>query len=287
MANFFLTSEWREWIEKNLDRNCSTASMIAAMVSKDFDPVVAAECIATVADGRKHSATSQLHPAKLSGTYQREASRIAVSNEIRTRDRIVPVEMRMQRPDLLRLRGVLSQSECEELIRRASEKVKPSTTVDPETGENKVIANRTSVGTYFHLEENDFIAMLDRRLSDLVNWPIDQSEGIQILNYRIGGEYKPHFDFFPPEDAGSAGHMAKGGQRVGTIIIYLNEVEEGGETIFPEISLSISPHPGDAIYFGYCNTLGQVDRLTLHGGNPVVRGEKWIATKWLRQFRRQ
>ena len=143
--------------------------MIEAMVAKDFSPAVAAEFITIVADAKKN-AVGPSQPDKLAGAYQYEACRIAITNEIRTRDRAVPVEMRMQRPDLMLLRGVLSQSECDELIRRASEKVKPSTTVDPHTGENKVIANRTSVGTYFHLEENDFIAMLDNRLSDLANW---------------------------------------------------------------------------------------------------------------------
>lgn len=273
-----LTQDWREWIRVNLERNCTVASMIDAMVAKDFDLAFAAQCIDTVANEDKPAGlVAPFVGARVDEPFRYEASRIGTANEIRTRDRVVEVQMRMQRPDVLLLRGLLSKDECDELVRRAREKLKPSTTVDRETGENKVIANRTSFGTYFHLEEDPFIATIDRRLADLTNWPVDNSEGLQILNYRVGGEYKPHFDFFPPEEAGSSAHTAEGGQRIASVVMYLNDVEQGGETIFPEITLSISPHQGDAVYFGYFNSQGQVDRLTLHGGSPVLCGEKWIS----------
>jgi prolyl 4-hydroxylase len=67
--------------------------------------------------------------------------------------------------------------------------------------------------------------------------------------------------------------------------MYLNDVEQGGETIFPSIHLSVTPKKGSAVYFEYCNDLGQVDSMSLHGGVPVIAGEKWIATKWMRQRR--
>jgi prolyl 4-hydroxylase len=65
--------------------------------------------------------------------------------------------------------------------------------------------------------------------------------------------------------------------------VYLSDVEVGGETIFPTIGLSVKPKVGSAVYFEYCNSLGQVDPLSLHGGSPVLKGEKWIVTKWMRQ----
>lgn len=119
-----------------------------------------------------------------------------------------------------------------------------------------------------------------------MNWPLENGEGIQILNYGTSGEYRPHFDYFPPQRAGSARPLTEGGQRVATLIMYLNDVEEGGQTIFPDIGLAVSPCKGNAVYFSYFNSLGQIDPLTLHGGAPVIQGEKWIATKWMRQSRR-
>jgi prolyl 4-hydroxylase len=123
------------------------------------------------------------------------------------------------------------------------------------------------------------------RIAEFMNWPQERGEGLQILHYHIGGEYKPHYDYFPPQDTGSDPHLATGGQRQATLIIYLNDVEQGGETIFPDTSLSITPRRGSAVYFSYCNSAGQVDPATLHGGAPVLRGEKWIATKWVRERR--
>ncbi len=203
-----------------------------------------------------------------------------------TSDRTVPVLARLTKPEVLVLSNVLSHDECSELIRRSEEKLARSTTVDPQTGKEIVIENRSSFGTFFHLNENDFIAIIDRRLSELLRWPVDHSEGIQILRYQVGGEYRPHFDYFPPEHSGSGSHLSQGGQRIGTLVMYLNDVDEGGETIFPEIGLSVVPRRGHAVYFGYLNSCNEVDPLTLHGGAPVRRGVKWIATKWLRQHRR-
>jgi len=181
--------------------------------------------------------------------------------------------------------NLLSEDECDELVRLSSAKLKRSTIVDPETGNEEIINARSSYGTFFSLNENAFIATLDARISAVMHLPVDNGEGIQILNYQIGGEYRPHFDYFPPSDPGNAVHLARGGQRVSTLVMYLNDVEEGGETIFPDIGLSVTPRKGSAVYFEYCNSLNQLDPLSLHGGTPVVRGEKWIATKWMRQSR--
>ncbi len=60
-------------------------------------------------------------------------------------------------------------------------------------------------------------------------------------------------------------------------------VEGGGETFFPKLNLKIKAVQGNALYFSYTNSKNEVDRMTLHGGSPVIRGEKWIMTKWMRQ----
>ena len=113
--------------------------------------------------------------------------------------------------------------------------------------------------------------------------PERNGEGIQILNYTPGAEYSAHYDFFAYDVKGSLKHLATGGQRVATLIMYLNEVEQGGETAFPELGMRVVPKKGSAVYFEYCNSLGQLDKHTLHAGLPVIKGEKWIATKWMRQ----
>lgn len=77
--------------------------------------------------------------------------------------------------------------------------------------------------------------------------------------------------------------LQQGGQRIATLIMYLNDVEAGGSTVFPEVGLDVLPRRGNAVYFAYCTETGVLDPRSLHGGSPVGAGEKWIATKWFRQ----
>jgi prolyl 4-hydroxylase len=204
-------------------------------------------------------------------------------NYIETTDRKVRIISRMDRPCIAILDDLFSKEECEALINLSRDKLQRSATIDPNTGEEMIIEERTSWGTFFELNENDFMAKLDRRISEVMNWPIENGEGLQILNYKIGTEYQPHFDYFEEEEAGSQTHLEKGGQRVSTLVVYLSDVEIGGETIFPTIGSSVKPNVGSAVYFEYCNSMGQVDPLSLHGGSPVLKGEKWIVTKWMRR----
>ena len=301
----FLEPTWREWVVSNLQRKCSHESMVGSMVEKNFDAEFANSVVLEVAKelesggdvvgleftrrieeigrgvavGRPDAAGGSvgrpattgmdtIGPAKTGmgveghsarhaerDGYVAEASRFAERNVIHVGDRAVTVLAR-------------------------------STTIDPKTGKEIVVESRSSSGTFFHLNEDDFIARIDQQLAELLRWPVDHGEGLQILRYAVNGEYRPHFDYFPPSDTGSGPHVAQGGQRIGTLVMYLNDVDEGGETIFPEIGLSVVPRRGHAVYFGYCNSRGDIDPQTLHGGAPVRAGVKWIATKWLRQHRR-
>jgi prolyl 4-hydroxylase len=90
-------------------------------------------------------------------------------------------------------------------------------------------------------------------------------------------------DYFDPANPGSSAHVAKGGQRIGTTIMYLNDVAAGGATNFPAIALTVCARKGCGVHFTYCDTQGRLDPQTLHGGEPVRSGEKWIVTHWVRQ----
>lgn len=280
-----LSPEWHNWIQENLSRGCAPQSLIDDMVRNHFDPVFARAAVNGVMSGPFVAASKPQPQAQSAAGYVYEKPRLHAGNLIRTSDRDVRVVTRMHRPMIAVLDGVLSEEECDELIRRSADKMRRSTTVDPLTGKHEVIADRSSEGTFFTLNADPFIARLDRRISEVMHWPVENGEGLQILHYGIGGEYKPHFDYFPPEDPGSQVQMTIGGQRVSTMVVYLNEVEEGGTTIFPEIGMEVVPKKGSAVYFEYTNSQSQLDRLTLHGGSPVTRGEKWIVTKWMRQRR--
>ena len=110
---------------------------------------------------------------------------------------------------------------------------------------------------------------------------MQNGEGLQILQYVPGTEYKPHYDYFDPDAPGTPSILKRGGQRVGTLVMYLGEPEKGGGTVFPSVHMSVAPKRGNAVFFSYERP--HPSTRTLHGGAPVIAGEKWIATKWLRE----
>lgn len=196
-------------------------------------------------------------------------------------DRKVHVLMRMEHPRVVLFGNLLDDAECDALIEAARPRMARSKTVENETGGEEINEDRTSSGMFFSRGENDIAAQLEARIARLVNWPVENGEGLQVLRYGVGAEYKPHYDYFDPSQPGTARIVARGGQRVATLVIYLNEPEQGGGTTFPDVGLEVAPKRGHAVFFAYPSP--SPSTRTLHGGSPVVRGEKWIATKWLRE----
>ena len=177
-------------------------------------------------------------------------------------------------------RNFLDEKECAEIIAQASTKLSASQVVESNTGESVPHENRTSWGASFNRGETPLINEIERRIAKITGIPVENGEGIQVLRYEVGQEYKPHYDYFPDEQPGSSVHTARGGQRIATILMYLSTPEEGGATIFPDADMEVAAVEGNALLFRY-NTPTQ-DTKTLHGGAPVKKGVKWVATKWLR-----
>ncbi|HEX2013297.1 MAG TPA: 2OG-Fe(II) oxygenase, partial [Roseateles sp.] len=168
-------------------------------------------------------------------------------------------------------------------IALAETRLQRSTVVDEQLGEARPHEHRSSAGAWFARGETALVARIEARLAALLRWPVDHGEGLQVLRYGEGGEYRAHHDFFNPGLAGSVRHLVQGGQRVGTCILYLSEVEAGGGTRFPQLGFELRPTPGAALYFADVDESGVEDPSTLHAGVPVLRGVKYIATKWLRE----
>ncbi len=283
-----LSAELKSWIVHNLERGCAPAQLIQNMIDEKFEPNVARSLIETFVRARSAGQAIDGDTLTLeSGApgYVYETPRIAPGNSIHTADRSIPVLLRHHRPAIIVLANVLSEEECDRLIALARPRLTPSTVVDPKTGLNSVAEHRNSEGMFFRPQETPFIAALDRRISQLMNSPVEHGEGLQVLRYGPGTQSTPHFDFLLPTNAANQQSLARSGQRIGSLVIYLNDVTSGGETVFPEIGLSVCPHKGQAVYFEYCNSRNQLDPLSLHAGAPVLAGEKWAVTKWMRQRR--
>jgi prolyl 4-hydroxylase len=196
-------------------------------------------------------------------------------------DKWVKVLQRLHAPDLCIFSNLLSAAECEALIEAAKPRLIRSCTVDTQTGGEALNRDRTSDGMFFTRAENAIVQRVEWRVARLLRWPVTHFEGMQVLRYRSGAQYKPHCDYFDPDEPATPALLARGGQRVATLIMYLQEPERGGATLFPDASISVPPVRGSAVFFSYAEA--KPASLSLHGGEPVEAGEKWIATLWLRQ----
>ena len=200
---------------------------------------------------------------------------------IRTSDRDVQVLATMRLPRVIVFGDLLSPDECDCLVGLARHRLQPSLTVDNWNGVSQASESRTSQSTYLARGQTPVVEGIEARIAELLNWPAEFGEGLEVLRYGPGDEFKPHYDYFEPSLPGSERLLERGGQRVATLVMYLMSPIAGGGTIFPDVALEVAPIKGNAVFFSY--DVPHSDTKSLHGGMPVGSGEKWVATKWLRE----
>lgn len=277
-----LTPELRQWLVDQAQQGWGDSALQEAMVSAGWDPGLARAALQEIAAPSQEAGTQAATAPDSAGRVPGPdlgASPLYLDGG----DRRVAVLATMQTPRVLVLGGLLSDEECEALIELARPRLSRSLTVATQTGGEEVNPDRTSEGMFFEREETELVARIEARMARLLDWPLENGEGLQVLRYGTGAEYKPHHDYFDPADPGSASILARGGQRVGTLIVYLNEPQQGGGTSFPDVGFEVAPQRGHGVFFSYPRP--DPSTRTLHGGAPVLAGEKWIATKWLRERR--
>jgi len=276
-----ITPQLRQWIVEQAQAGHQAEAVLKSMMASGWSEDVAVEAMESTLRGHleQHAVASGLPPAVKVPDLQLDESPLYVD----AGDRQVHVLNVMENPRIVVFGNLLSDQECDELIELAKPRMARSLTVATKTGGEEVNDDRTSNGMFFQRGENEVVRRLETRLARLLNWPEENGEGLQILHYRPGAEYKPHFDYFDPVEPGTPTILKRGGQRVATIVMYLAEPEKGGGTTFPDVNLVVAPKRGNAVFFSYERP--HPTTRTLHGGAPVLAGEKWIATKWLRERR--
>jgi prolyl 4-hydroxylase len=278
MARQQITPELRQWIIQQATAGQKPDAVLQAMLASGWTEDVATEALeATLKGYLKDHAQANGLPEPTAVPEPLVAEGI---NSIWAGDREVKILFSMMAPRVVVFGGLLSDEECDELVDLARPRLARSETVVNETGGSEVNAARTSSGMFFERGENPICQRLEERLAVLCNWPIENGEGLQILHYKPGAEYKPHYDYFDPAHSGTPTILKRGGQRVGTIVTYLNTPTKGGGTTFPDVHLEVAPLKGNAVFFSYDRPHPMT--RSLHGGAPVIEGEKWVATKWLR-----
>lgn len=291
-----VTPALRDWIVEQTVAGFAPEAVLAAMVDAGWETDLAAVALEdTLREHlRRRGPVGATPPAPVAQTANRqpmgagalagrkpEIARDGAQSLLDLGDRRVAVLASLSSPRVVVLGGLLSADECEALIEAARSRLARSLTVQTLTGGEELNPDRTSNGMFFNRGESDLIRRIESRIARLLNWPVENGEGMQVLHYPVGAEYKPHFDYFDPAEPGTPTILKRGGQRLGTLLIYLNEPERGGGTTFPDVGLEVAPQRGNAVFFSYDKP--HPSTRTLHGGAPVLAGEKWVATKWLRE----
>lgn len=276
-----ITPDLRAWIVAQVQAGHAPQVVLASMKASGWHEATAIEAMESSLAGHlaQQAATQSLPPAVPVPEPDLAQSPLYLD----AGDCRVSVLQTLRDPRVVVFGQVLSDDECEALIALARPRLARSLTVATQTGGEELNADRTSSGMFFERGENPVVARLEARLATLVNWPEERGEGLQVLRYGPGAEYKPHYDYFDPHEPGTPTILRRGGQRVGTIVVYLCEPDQGGATTFPDVQLEVAPKRGNAVFFSYDRP--HPSTRTLHGGAPVIAGEKWIATKWLRERR--
>lgn len=172
----------------------------------------------------------------------------------------------------------LTKEECQELITLIDNNNQRSAVVGTGTDTTTVSEHRTSHTS--NLPDNDLVVKIKTKIAETLGYPIEKGEPLQGQVYAPGQYFKSHTDYF--ENDAYDKHCLSSGNRTHTFMIYLNEVEEGGETNFSAIDESVAPVEGMALSWPNMKD-GQVIPEALHEGSEVKVGKKYIITSWWRE----
>lgn len=182
-----------------------------------------------------------------------------------------------QAAEIYAMGGFLDPGECFRLIAMIDAVATPSTLFGPDNDPDY----RTSYSG--NLDPADsMVKMIQRRIDDLLGMDPAWGETIQGQRYAAGQQYKHHYDWFHTHAEYWKKERKRGGQRSWTAMIFLNDVEEGGQTLFSKAGLEVTPQTGAILIWNNVLPTGEPNEMTLHAATPVAKGVKHVVTKWYR-----
>lgn len=192
------------------------------------------------------------------------------------------LELLCSEPRITRHRAMFSGTEAEHLIDCARAGLgEAAVSLDGGVGKS---SGRVAQNAWIAHDHDAVVRGLCERLAEAAGHPLAHAESLQVVYYAPGGEYRPHFDAYDLDTPRGREYTRRGGQRLCTAILYLNDVDAGGQTRFPRLDLTIQPRCGDALIFDSCRAgTVEVHPKALHASAPLEAGQKWIANLWFRQ----
>lgn len=175
----------------------------------------------------------------------------------------------------------LTDEECDMLIEISQNRLEPSKVYDSQQDNNDQ-SQRKSDQCWLHDNDHPVIEKISKKAAELSGKPMCNQELLQVVKYPEGGFFNPHYDACVGNKEYCKRMNGVGGPRYMTLLIYLNDDFSGGETSFPKLNKTAQPQKGKAIVFYNTDQHGKVLNNSMHGGNPVQNGNKWICNKWVR-----
>ena len=278
---------WRDWLLLNQGRGCDREGMLERAMARGFardalEAVLDAASPAPASPPAQQAKITVAAPAAVATTTSSSVDRPSPLQWFQaalTRPEHQPRAWKLDTPlaQLYEIPDLLSREECEQVIEAINQGLQPSTVT---RGDSDYRTSRTCHLRHRHAE---LAQLLDRRFAALLGVEPGFSEPIQGQRYDPGQYFKEHTDAFAPGTEEYKKHTAKGGQRTWTVMVYLNAVEQGGETCFKRLGRCYTPIPGMALAWNNLQADGTPNPFTLHEANPVERGNKWVITKWFRR----
>lgn len=270
-------ADWLEWIRVNVQNGQDKDGLFKILLDEGYT----FDAIKTQLRHTPTKPISQLiNPLKQAGLQQR-THRQPMANFGEPTDRrkiFIPncYTLNSNALEMYTLFEFLSPSECDQIIQAIRSKLRPSELSSEDSDANYRTSRTCDLGTL----DDPFIAQIDSRICQLLGINPDYSEVIQGQFYEPGQEFKAHTDYFEPKEM--AEHASVMGQRTYTVMIYLNEVEAGGETEFTHVNQTLSPQTGLAVIWNSLNPDGSPNLNSMHRAHPVLKGYKAVITKWFR-----
>ena len=286
------TKDWKDWINLNVKRGCDKDELFKILIDKGFDPVdiqkqmnytpiggissisnPPADPKIPVQSSSKSIITEWLKKKKEKFIINRffsnsETSKIYVPNAKKLDSKLAEVYF---------VSNFLNDEECSQAIRVIKSKLRPSTITNKDDPDKNF---RTSRSCDLGIMNENIIVDIDRKICNTIGIDASYSEAMQGQHYEIGQEFKAHTDYF--EGEADEEYLGDQGQRTYTFMVYLNDVDSGGETEFKILEKKINPQKGMAVIWNNLNKDGSVNPNTIHQGHPVRLGQKLIITKWFR-----
>ncbi len=184
--------------------------------------------------------------------------------------------------NIFKIKNALTEDQCVRMIQVIRNRCQKSSVIDYDNGGNKISDFRTSSTAHLFRKSDPVIDEIEDAISKIINIPEKYSEQIQGQYYKVGEEFKPHFDSFFPLTEQQRRELELHGNRTWTAMIYLNDTPKGGHTKFTEIDLETKPETGTMILWQNTKDGSNIPE-SKHWGMPVEEGEKFILTKWFRE----